>query len=533
MKIADIVTLLLFASLLSSSIIGFTHSRARFDNLSLTLTKPGGFYYELREIVEFHGTVKFINGSSVSGGLVGVHVRDSIGANLMVRTIPSGLSQQELGDIEIIDVHLEDSLGNLEDEFEREEQVNFWIAVRNRGIYGTRNVTVAITFFDSMQIPLACRYARAQLLPTAMLNWTQAINLPHWASVGNAQTYISVLTDWPKDGGYPYVPEKPINYTIIESEYIDPPTNVIPQSPVENGEYNTTFRLSPEPRNGTYTVDARATYVGYTSQIASTTFHVNDVTAPPIASFTAEPPLAPSPGYDITFYGGFSSAEGYNDSITNYFWDFGDGNQSTGLTVTHGYADFGNYTVTLNVTDSEGYWNTTSKTVRVAEIHDISLTDIKCSTLYSDWHVIVKIDVKNKGSFAETFNITARYNSSIIDIVSVVDLQSFEERTITIDWNTTALPMYVSYVISAEADILIGEPWTEDNFITYGILKTRGLGDVDADHDVDIFDIVKLSTLYGKTSGDPDWNMDADIQPDGVIDIFDVVIAAGKYGTVY
>jgi len=41
-------------------------------------------------------------------------------------------------------------------------------------------------------------------------------------------------------------------------------------------------------------------------------------------------------------------------TIVNYFWDFGDGANATGVTVEHAYVDNGAYTVTLTVTDDDG-----------------------------------------------------------------------------------------------------------------------------------------------------------------------------------
>ncbi|RLG89661.1 MAG: hypothetical protein DRO36_07435, partial [Candidatus Hecatellales archaeon] len=51
-----------------------------------------------------------------------------------------------------------------------------------------------------------------------------------------------------------------------------------------------------------------------------------------------------------------------------YAWDFGDGTpivEETDPTTFHIYSEIGNYTVTLNITDSEGRWDTISKTVTV------------------------------------------------------------------------------------------------------------------------------------------------------------------------
>jgi len=57
--------------------------------------------------------------------------------------------------------------------------------------------------------------------------------------------------------------------------------------------------------------------------------------------------------------------------ITLYDWDFGDGENPKGpdqSTVYHKYADNGTYTVTLNVTNNQSYWDNISKTIFVRNV---------------------------------------------------------------------------------------------------------------------------------------------------------------------
>jgi PKD repeat protein len=51
--------------------------------------------------------------------------------------------------------------------------------------------------------------------------------------------------------------------------------------------------------------------------------------------------------------------------IVEYFWDFGDGTNDTGMTVDHVYTEGGNYTVTLTVTDDDGSTATESSEIVV------------------------------------------------------------------------------------------------------------------------------------------------------------------------
>jgi len=82
----------------------------------------------------------------------------------------------------------------------------------------------------------------------------------------------------------------------------------------------------------------------------------------PTASFIYTPE-SPLPGEDVTFDASSSTPNG--GIITDYSWSFGDGNTGNGKITVHAYASPGTYEVTLNVTDSEGLWDTEIKTVQV------------------------------------------------------------------------------------------------------------------------------------------------------------------------
>lgn len=89
---------------------------------------------------------------------------------------------------------------------------------------------------------------------------------------------------------------------------------------------------------------------------------------PPVANFGWSP-SSPVAGEPVTFDAS-SSWLGWNGTntipIVLYSWDFGDGNTSAGQIVTHKYLEPGNYTVSLNVTDSEGLWNVIAQQIQVA-----------------------------------------------------------------------------------------------------------------------------------------------------------------------
>lgn len=104
---------------------------------------------------------------------------------------------------------------------------------------------------------------------------------------------------------------------------------------------------------------------GATGVENTTVFSVESAQTPPQASFTYSP-LEPYVNMTITFDALASTAEGYNDTIVKYEWDFGDGTPKvveTTPTTTHVFASVDTYIVTLNVTDSEGLWSTTSEPI--------------------------------------------------------------------------------------------------------------------------------------------------------------------------
>jgi len=88
------------------------------------------------------------------------------------------------------------------------------------------------------------------------------------------------------------------------------------------------------------------------------------VVKPPVADFTYTPTW-PKVGESITFDA--SPSKPNSGTIISYFWEFGDGTNATGQIVSHSYSAYGTFTVTLTITDSEGFSDTTSKQVNVRQ----------------------------------------------------------------------------------------------------------------------------------------------------------------------
>jgi len=95
----------------------------------------------------------------------------------------------------------------------------------------------------------------------------------------------------------------------------------------------------------------------------------------PVASFSTSP-AAPDVGESVTFDASKSYAPGVpGGSIQNYSWDFGDGTNATGVTVTHAFTSAGSKSVKLTVRDNENLNTTLTKSVLVPKLSsDLTLS---------------------------------------------------------------------------------------------------------------------------------------------------------------
>jgi PKD repeat protein len=115
---------------------------------------------------------------------------------------------------------------------------------------------------------------------------------------------------------------------------------------------------------GNYTVTLNVTNVDGLSAVTSQTLNVAG--CPPDANFVWQPAY-PLVNQTVTFDGSSSISNG--GTIILYEWQFGDGSPVQLITleptVTHQYLAYGNYTVTLNVTNTEKLSSAISKIVIV------------------------------------------------------------------------------------------------------------------------------------------------------------------------
>jgi len=163
----------------------------------------------------------------------------------------------------------------------------------------------------------------------------------------------------------PYYPETNQMTTFNASASYDPDGYIVSYT-WDFGDGNITTEYDPIAYHaytnyGDFTVKLTVTD---NSSLTGEKTSIIHITQHPVASFTFSPP-DPLMHEIVTFNASASTPDG--GVLVSYTWDFGDGNITTEYDpiITHAYATYGTYTVTLNVTDSEGKWDTQSQMITV------------------------------------------------------------------------------------------------------------------------------------------------------------------------
>jgi len=214
--------------------------------------------------------------------------------------------------------------------------------------------------------------------------------------------------------------------------------------------------------------------------------------APPKAIFNFSPEN-PMPDVVVTFNASSSYTTPPRE-LVEYYWDFGDHTNDTGMTVEHTFTTGGTFIVTLTVMDdanattlAQEIFNTTkmpriwyelyssnTTTVGVKLGHDIAVTAVETSKteVTVGETVSIEVTVLNKGIETEDFNVKAYYDNNLIETKPVTGLSPDAEETVTFNWDTTDVADG-DYRISAEATDVEDEGNPQDNTFIDGTITVR------------------------------------------------------------
>lgn len=285
----------------------------------------------------------------------------------------------------------------------------------------------------------------------------------------------------------------------------------------------------------------------------------------PYVDFTWTPYPAPEVNETVTFNASSCRPpEGRN--ITQYLWDFGDGNIGTGMIVNHTYSNYNyaGYNVNLTATCDDGISMSEMKSLRMW--HDIATADIyvfqphPCPGWEGRTWVIrgelaeIIVAVVNLGTYIDTTNVTLTAHHVATSTMIALPWLWYENETATpwsetnvketlapqagsgwdlmFYWNTTDAAPGV-WNLTAVATQVPGEVPTANNIWTFSVVVPP-YGELSSicwsDGIIDIVDVVIAAKAFGARRDHRDWNPLADLNNDGLIDIFDLVIIGVNFG---
>jgi parallel beta-helix repeat protein len=242
--------------------------------------------------------------------------------------------------------------------------------------------------------------------------------------------------------------------------------------------------------------------------------------------------------YNNVFRGRFSDA--FDGNSTN-FWNT---TLTLGPNIVGGPLIGGNYYASFGGAnaDCDGIGNTPynlqgslvpSKDflplVQTLGVCDLAVTNITTSsTLVSEGEaVLITVEVKNEGSFSESFTVATYYNDTAIGSQSVSNLAPGASQTLTFSWNTLGVDSG-AYNVKAVASTIMGETDTSDNTGSVALCLLFQ-GDVNNDGAVNFIDLGIIGASFLKATGDPGFDPEADVNGDGAVNFLDLGIVGSQF----
>lgn len=519
---------LMLVALVSATTISLGRAEA-VDVLTITVASDKSAYY-YREPISLFGDFT-MNGEPVTNGLVGVSIYDSSNPSLPIafRTVKTGQTYPTPA-LNFEELFPTNETGVPKTSFVPLESLWLRVSVKNYDAVEHYQITT-VTVFDANGVPLFVRSPFfGTILPgKSSSTFFMASVIPVTAQPGNATLVACVFSGFPQDGGFAYCEEKRVNFEIKRNPqivYSSPPMSD-PWAP--SGSYASSMRLTAELKPGDYQayVTARSTVMNGSQQSLqtaqdATVFSIVNAMTPPQAAFTYYP-VQSFVNMSITFDASASTAEGYGVSIVKYEWDFGDLTPpvtKTTPTVAHTFTSAGNYTVTLNVTDSQGLWCTTSKLVPILPPQGPS----------PDFLVYPATPKANQQAvFDATITVLGWDGTTHPPIATYT--WDFGDQNVTTTSSAKTVHTYAAF-----GDYSVTLNVTDTSGYNGTITKTVRvrlagiIGDVNGDGIVDVLDAILLSNAYNATPGDDNWNPNADLNDDLIVDILDAIVLANHFG---
>jgi hypothetical protein len=241
---------MLILTLTFSVFIDLVHA----DELTVSTNQ---FSYNLGATINVYGKLT-LGGNPVKDGLVAVQVEDSQGITKVVRVVNTGTSPSPYK-VQITKFIACDFQGSPKNTFYRGSPAYFYLEIERLDADSTkpRNVIIALNIFDSVGFSIGIHWTSKGLNPKEKSFVLTSIPIPDYAFAGEATCTLSILTDWPKNKGYPYCPEETVKFKILEGQGPSTPQQLSTSS---NGNFNIYFKLPNNARLGDYSIYANSRF---------------------------------------------------------------------------------------------------------------------------------------------------------------------------------------------------------------------------------------------------------------------------------
>jgi hypothetical protein len=248
--------------------LSFTEASMIFvDTLTVSTSR---FCYGLGATINVYGnlTRKLVGtsgeGNPVKDGLVAVQVEDSFGNLELIRVVSTGAnpssSNPSYSKVKIIEFLSINSQGNPQNTFNKGSRVLLKITITSLEKF---NATIALSLFDSVGVSVGIREAPlVPLEPGINFTWVCDVSdllIANDAYAGPTTCTANVLTNRPKNGGYPYCQESSIKFTIVD-ESKTPGSGAVLNNPSPDGSFNISFKLPNTATIGSHNVYVSARY---------------------------------------------------------------------------------------------------------------------------------------------------------------------------------------------------------------------------------------------------------------------------------
>ena len=166
----------------------------------------------------------------------------------------------------------------------------------------------------------------------------------------------------------------------------------------------------------------------------------------------------------------------------------------------------------------------------INESFDISITNVTSSKTVVGQGFIVEINatIYGQGEITEPLNVTVYVNETILETREITLLNG-SSATITVIWNTSCWEKG-KYIIWSYVTPLPNETDTLNNRFINGLITVTIPGDINADGEVALTDLVLIALAYSSKPGEPNWNSNSDIDNNRSVSLSDLVICALHYG---